>query len=140
MKRVWIIISAMLLAGFAVQAAPKSEVRQAVYTFVQSGDAQNVGALDQVLHPEFRVVFQAKGSNDVSNMAREQFLEMFRQKKFGGDQRSVKIRKIDVQGNLAVVRARFQGRQAVFENTLTLVRGSNGWQVIQDMAYVEFSG
>ena len=52
--------------------------------------------------------------------------------KAGGDQRKVLIRRVESHGDLAVVRVRLEGRNAVCEGSMTLLRDRRGWRVFED--------
>lgn len=74
--------------------------------------------------------------SDVTLLDREAFLGLIADGKAGGDQRKVLIRRVESHGDLAVVRVRLEGRKAVFEGSMTLLRDRKGWRVFQDAVHM----
>lgn len=124
--------------GDTGEPAARKGVRAAVLQFSRFADEQRADRLEALLHPEFRVWAQIKGQPGVMALSREVYLQKIRSKEFGGDARKVRIKTIQVRGDLALVVAESRGAKARFASSYHLVRGERGWQLTNDMAEVTF--
>ena len=142
MKKLILMFMSVLIVGTAAAQKAEKEVKKAVQSFVSAGDAQDADALSAILHPTFRVILnQQMGSTETSTMDRAVYIQMIKEKKFGGDKRSVSFVHVDVSGNNATATAEFKGEKANFYSTLTLVKTSKGkWQIVQDLPNISAVG
>lgn len=137
MRSFAISLAAVTLAGGLASAAVAGEseasaVKDAVTAFAVAGDTQDLAAMTQVLHPEFRVVFVTKGQPGLTVLPRATYLSMLEAGKLGGSPRTVTFGTIDSQDGLAVVHAEMQREGARFHSTLNLAQVDGAWQVVQD--------
>lgn len=132
-KLTTMLLLTLIVSGVSAQKADK-KVRKAVNAFVTSADVQDADALEKVLHPEFRVVLNRQmGSTETSILDRAGYVGLVRDKKIGGDKRTVNFLHVNTHGNNATVIAEFKGQKAVFHSTLLLVKGTDdNWQIVQD--------
>lgn len=131
--------TAIFTACMASNPNPENKaVIEAVNQFVKSADSRNTEGMKSILHDEFRAVINRLFGNDgVSIMTKEVYLQMLADGKIGGDERKVEILSVDVINNNASVKARFTGKEYVFDTYLLLVKQSNNeWKVINDMPYI----
>ncbi len=137
MKFNTIVLSALvglaLISGEKAEAGPKLDpaLLEAVQDFTKGGDARNIGALERVLHADFRVVLSMR-QKPVSSMSRAQYLGLIKAGKIGGKPRSVKILWTQTKGDLGFVSATLKGGAATFDTVYTLVREDGQWRIIQD--------
>lgn len=136
-------LAATLLTGAcqnSLDAAPDA-LLAAVRGFYAAGDAQDATALEAALHPQFRVLaldYPAPGQTGVID--RELYLTLIREKKFGGDPRTVTIDSVRLDGDrLAAVQvtASAQNSGLRFLASMTLVREGETWRVLQDAVQVQ---
>ena len=119
-------------------AAIESGVREAVANFFRAGDEQNSALFQEWTHGNFRVIapdYPAAGT--VSVIDRTSFSDLIEKKKLGGTPRKISFESIAEQGERAATAEVFlEGKELDFRNQITLVRESDGWRVIQDLARV----
>lgn len=127
-----LICLALFGAGEA-EAGPKIEpaLSEVVRDFAKGGDNRDLGALERVLHADFRVVLSMP-KKPVSSMNRAQYLGLIKAGKIGGKPRSVKILWTQTKGDLGFVSATLAGGPATFDTVYTLVRENGRWRIIQD--------
>jgi Putative lumazine-binding len=112
------------------------QVVEAVQQYISAGDLRNVESLDSILHPQFRVVAnQLLGGSDVSIITKDQYLQLVRAGKLGGDNRTVEITSVEIIHNNAAVTAKLTGGTLSFESLYHLIRTNNTWQMVEDLPY-----
>jgi len=118
---------------------PAKAIIEAVEVFAKSADQQNAAKMGKVLHKDFRaLVNRLFGSKDLSVTNKETYLSLLETKKIGGDNRTVVINSINIQGANAYVHATFKGEKLIFNTYLLLVENEDGaWQIINDMPVIE---
>lgn len=111
----------MMTATFLVSssAGAAANPRDAVEAFARAGDSRDLGALERVLHEQYRATVIMSGSVEPSFMSKADYLGLIRAKKIGGDSRRVQILDVDTQGDVAFARVRLTGKQATFESIQT---------------------
>jgi aminopeptidase N len=121
---------------------PAKEIIEVVEAFAKSADQQNSAKMDKVLHKDFRaLVNRLFGSKDLSVTDKKTYLSLLEAKKIGGDNRTVIINSINIQGANAYVHATFKGESLIFNTYLLLVENEDGtWQIVNDMPVIEKVG
>ncbi len=137
MKTIVVMLS-LLFTGSALPDQPGSDldkISDAIHLFVKGADQRDLKKIESVLHPQFRaVVNRLFGSADVTVMNRALYLDLLKQEKIGGDDRTIKIKSIDLEGNNAVVKATFLGKETRFDTYIQLVKDTEGkWWLVSDM-------
>lgn len=129
----------LMLFAFTQMDTDKDQITTAVKAFVKSADQQDVDAMDKVMHKEYRTLAnQLFGATELSVINKSAYLDMMKAGKLGGDSRKVKIEEIQVIGKNAVVKAKLQGKQLIFETFIQLVKDAEGeWKVISDLPKIE---
>jgi len=111
----------------------------AVEHFVENVDQRDIKGVDAVLHSNFRaIVNRLFGSEEVAIMDKSLYLDLLKQGKIGGDKREVIIESIHFEGNNALVKATFDGKELGFHTFIQLVQETSGdWKIISDMPNIE---
>jgi len=115
----------------------KEEVKNVITQFVQAADQQDADQVASILHEDFRVVMnQLFGSNEVSTMSKSVYVQLIRDKKMGGDKRTIDFVSVDVVNHNASVKVLLKGKTMVFESLLHLIKTADGkWQLINDLPF-----
>lgn len=115
----------------------KEEVKKTITQFVQAADIQDADQVATMLHEDFRVVMnQLFGSTDVSFMNKSVYVQLIRDKKMGGDKRTIDFVSVDVVNQNASVKVLLKGKTMVFESLLHLIKTADGkWQLINDLPF-----
>jgi len=118
---------------------PANAIIEIVEAFAKSADQQNTAKMGKILHKDFRALINRLfGSEDLSVTNKETYLSLLESKKIGGDNRTVIINSINIQGANAYVHATFKGEKLIFNTYLLLVEREDGvWQIISDMPVIE---
>jgi hypothetical protein len=103
---------------------------------VEAGDSRNAVQLHNVLHANFRAVFnQLLGSNEVKIVSKELYLQLLAEGKLGGDTRNLEILSVDIVENNATVKVKLTGKTLTFQSFYQLIKVDGNWQLIQDLPY-----
>ncbi|MEM6696989.1 MAG: nuclear transport factor 2 family protein [Bacteroidota bacterium] len=143
MKSLFLIMSVFFASNSNLDTVEKdadmNAVIEAVEQFVESADQRNVEQMDVIMHSNFRaIVNRLFGSEEVSIMDKALYLDLLKQGKIGGDDRTITIESIHFEGNNALVKASFEGKELVFHTFMQLVRETSGdWKIISDMPNIE---
>lgn len=142
MEKMMIVCSILLfgcLIGTAQDAKDLAKIEALVQNFSSAGDRQDAPELDKILHPQFRaVVHRLFDSPELSLMDKALYLQLMKDKKIGGDQRAAYVLQTDLEGNIAHVKAVFEGKTLRFTTFISLVKLENGeWQIVDDMPKIE---
>jgi hypothetical protein len=134
-----LLITMTQIMGCAQSSEDLTKISEAVNTFAMAADQQNADRLDKILHPQYRaVVHRLFGGTDVSLMDKALYLQLIRDKKIGGDKRTVHLIDVDVVNNIATVKALFQGKELKFTTFVSLLKLPDGtWQIVGDMPNIE---
>lgn len=115
----------------------KEAVKEAITQFVQAADHQDADQVASILHDDFRVVMnQLFGSNEVNFMNKIVYVQLIRDKKMGGDKRTIDFVSVDVVNQNASVKVLLKGKTMVFESLLHLIKTADGkWKLINDLPF-----
>ncbi len=136
MKRLFIcgLFTVLFAQLGSAQQSEEKAITQLIQTFAQAGDQNDADKLAACLDDNFRVVMNRLfGSETVSIMPKEVYVEKIRSKEFGGDQRKVQVEKIVLNGNTASAKVTLTGDKATFVTLLNLVQDGDGqWLIVSD--------
>jgi Putative lumazine-binding len=123
--------------GAAQSAIGAPQARQAAATqvieaFARAADRRDVAALEQVLHPAFRVMFTLDPGKAPTQLDRAQFLGMVREGKIGGADRQVVVSGVATADRFASASARMEHKDASFEGVYALVEQDGRWWLLQE--------
>ncbi len=131
--------------GAAQSANGAPQARQAAATqvieaFARAADRRDVPALEQVLHPSFRVMFTLDATKPPTQLDRAQFLGMVRDGKIGGADRQVVVSGFATTDHFASASARMQHKEASFEGVYALVEQDGRWWLLQEAVAMKKTG
>ena len=121
------------------QSEDTKAIKATIAAFAKAGDQNKVDVLAEYLDDNYRVVMNRLfGSKEVSTMSKAIYLEKIRTKEFGGDQRSLTIKKLVINGSTASAQVTFKGQKLTFVSVITLVKDGTGkWKLVSDMPIVK---
>jgi hypothetical protein len=127
----------MITSTIPTNTQEEKVVIEAIQGFIQGADERDQSRLEQVLHPEFRVVAnRLMGSNTLRIIDRSLYLQLIKEGKLGGDQRTVEIGYVHIVENNATARVKIKGKALTFQSLYHLVKTETGtWQLIEDLPY-----
>ena len=112
----------------------KEKKDQKLQSYIQNIDQQNSDAVSNFLDEQFRVVVPNFNNSDSAMvLTREQYLNMIKKKKIGGAQRSIEIRFIEHERNMAVAALITKNANMTMRTYLNLLKKNNNWLVVNDM-------
>lgn len=136
------LMLALIMLGGIVQTANAQEdldaITRAIEKFATAGDHQDETVMAEVLHPQYRVVWNDPGKGTLTVLDRDTYLDLIRSKKIGGDKRTVQIESIElINGDNALIKTSLKGEKADFQSLLSLVKNEDGdWFLIQDQVFM----
>ena len=113
-------------------------ISKTIFAFAKAGDENNADELANYLDENYRIVLnQLFGSETVSIMDRQTYLDKIRSKEFGGDKREVIIESITLNGNTAYVKVIMKGKMMTTISLIGLVKNKDGiWKLISDIPVI----
>lgn len=138
MKQLLILILLSTMTHLeTVAQKEKEDVKKAVISFVEAADAQNAEKVAEVLDEKFRLILnQLFGSSEVTAMDKPTYLQLIKDKKLGGDKRSVEFVSMEIVNQNASVRVKLKGSTLAFESFIQLIKTPEGkWKLINDLPY-----
>jgi len=101
-------VAALFLTACSNQNSNNKFIEKAVHSYVAAGDNQNIDALEEILHPEYRALAnRVFDSEELQVLSRDIYLKLMIDGAIGGDQRKVKISETEIVGHNAYVHATF---------------------------------
>ncbi len=116
----------------AQQEPPLSGARSVIEAFVAAADRRDVAALDGLLDPHYRVVFNQAAGTPTTVMGREQYLQMLQEGKLGGKPRALTVTAIVGAEGFAGAVAKSQHDSARFHGVYSLVQRGPRWWLLQE--------
>ncbi len=128
-----LILSVNTFASEDMQA-----ITTTIFAFAEAGDENNADELANYLDENYRIVMnQLFGSETVSIMDRQTYLDKIKSKEFGGDKREVIIESITLNGNTAYVKVIMKGKMMSTISLIGLVKNKDGiWKLISDILVI----
>jgi hypothetical protein len=105
---------------------------QLIKAFAQAADRREVPALEALLHPGFRVVFTTAPNAPPVILDRAQFMQMVRDGKIGGADRSVTVSNVGLVEGYASATASMAHAKASFQGAYALIERNGQWQLLQE--------
>jgi len=114
------------------------KIQNAIRQWAQAADAQNADAAAIHLDTHYRIVMnRLMGSPDVRTVDKETYLQMLRDKKLGGDARTLKFKRIKVVGSTASVELEMTGKKLHFQSLIQLIQDAEGnWKLVSDVPQI----
>jgi Putative lumazine-binding len=104
---------------------------QLIKAFARAADRREVPALEALLHPGFRVVFTTPNAPPAI-LDRAQFMQMVRDGKIGGADRSVTVSNVGLVEGYASATASMAHTKASFQGAYALIERNGQWQLLQE--------
>lgn len=127
----------LTITGIA-NGSEKENVKKAVTDFANAADNSDVVALDEILDDNFRLVMnRLMGSEQVSVITKDVYLDMIKEGKLGGVKRTRQIHHVDITENNAVAKVSLLNDKMIINSYLLLVKDKNGkWKIVNDLPSV----
>jgi len=113
-------------------------IKKAIEDFVRGGDNNDAVLLEKVLHPKFQNIqdgyFAEKG---IYVFSKEQYIELVRNKTFGGSPRTIRYERIEQVGNIAFAKVELESVYLKFTSAITCICVDGIWQVISNTPKIE---
>ncbi|WP_339709845.1 nuclear transport factor 2 family protein [uncultured Kriegella sp.] len=140
MKKLTVVIAIVLfsvLKSYA-QSPDKLGITKTIHAFAKAGDTNDVTELAKYLDDNYRIVSNRLfGSTEVSVMPKHIYLEKIKSKEYGGDNRTVTIEEIALNGNTASAKVVFKGTKLMFTSLIILIKNEEGiWKLVSETPMV----
>ncbi len=140
MKAVKILLVLFLMLSFVTLAENnplqenKSNIEQAVTTFVKSVDNRKVDDLSNTLLSDGSIIIVNTLTKKVDNYSGKQFIDLVKNGQKGGWVRNVSVNSVDTDGNTAVVKVDITDARLKQSGYFTLVKDNGTWKVASEVA------
>lgn len=109
------------------------QIKTAIEAFVKAGDNHDTAVLGNVLHSGFQNIqdgFFDEGGIFV--FSKEDYIELIRTGKFGGNPRSIDYHSIEQSGNIAIAQVRLESQYLIFHSLILCVCDKGHWKIISN--------
>lgn len=118
----------------AVSNHPNMEhIKNTIQSFIKGGDNTDINLLEKVIHPNFQNIqdgfFTEKG---IYIFNKEEYIELVRNKTFGGKPRTIVYDTVEQMGNIAIAKVVLESEYVIFNSTIICVCDGENWQVINN--------
>lgn len=131
----------MALASIRSQASSTEEkdIRQTLINSAKAADQSDVDKLSTFLDDNYRIVMNRLfGSEEVMVVDKTTYLSKIESKEWGGDNRKVDIKSIQLNGNTAQANVHFVGEKMSFNTLISLIKDKNGdWKLVSELPTIK---
>ena len=120
-------------AGKNLNAPGAQAVKKAVQDYTRAVSKLDYALLEKTLHGEFRTHATFGDSGKFMLLNKEQYIGAMKAGKVGGKPMNVKFQELELDGNIASVRADLTSSVLRLESHYSLVKTAEGWRVTQTL-------
>ncbi|MFN7119250.1 MAG: nuclear transport factor 2 family protein [Saprospiraceae bacterium] len=134
-----LLFSSALTSSANLDKQDQEKIVTVVTQFAKYADTQDATAMSAILDDQYRAYLnRLMGSNQVNTLDKTTYLQLLKDKKIGGEERTVTIATVDVNGNNAFVKVKMEGKKMTFVSYLLLAKSEGGdWKIVADMPAIE---
>ncbi|MDX1941117.1 MAG: nuclear transport factor 2 family protein [Saprospiraceae bacterium] len=134
-----LLFSSTLISLTNISKQDKEKITTVVTQFAKYADTQDATAMGTILDDQYRAYLnRLMGSNAVSTIDKATYLQLLTDKKIGGEERTVAISSLDINGNNAFVKVSMKGQKLAFVSYLLLAKTESGeWKIVADMPAIK---
>ena len=140
-KLLFIVLLSLGIANSNAQNKSKMEnqkIEAMIRQYTAAVDAQNVPEAEKFMDNYFRVVLTNFNNSGVTTiLSREQYTDMMRAGKVGGNKRQLTFLLADIHQPVAIVKVKLEGEKNVFTNYFSLVKTNDLWLIAQDIPQIQ---
>lgn len=108
------------------------EVKRVAQTFFEAADNHQLSTLDDILHPEFRLVV-TRPDMGPQTLDKREFMALMMTRIIGGKPRVIEDIATRVSGDRALTHVKLEGPYANFDAMQTFVREGEKWSLIHSL-------
>lgn len=113
------------------------QIKKAIETFVKAGDDRNTEMLEDILHADFQNIqdgfFDKEG---IFIFSKNDYIELIRERKFGGSPRSISFQSIKQTGNITIVKVTLESQYLIFNSLIMCVKSNGHWKIINNTPFI----
>ncbi len=139
LKQILTVCITLIMFSCNAQNNENESINNVLIEFSKSSDQNNVKKLENYLDENYRIILnRAFGSEMVSIVSKESYLEKIESKEWGGDKREVKIENLQINGTTANAKVTFTGKKSTIISFITLVKNKdNEWKIVSDVPTIK---
>ena len=136
------VSACLLLAACTVTPASSStdggtdpsqeDLKHVVQSFFTAADNHHLSTLDEILHPEFRLVV-TRPDMGPQTLDKQEFMALMMTRIIGGKPRQIEDIVTRVSGDRALTHVKLEGPYAKFDAMQTFVREGDKWSLIHSL-------
>ncbi|WP_303316053.1 nuclear transport factor 2 family protein [Flavivirga abyssicola] len=114
------------------------KIKTTIIAFVKAGDQNDHETLATYLDDDYRLIINRLfGASTVNIMSKSVYLEKIKSKELGGDNRTLTIHEILLNGTTAMAKVTLKGKKMTFVSLITLLMDeSRNWKLINDVPFI----
>lgn len=115
----------------------ETAIRSTIGTYIKCISERNINGLNELLNPHFRVTQVMPDTFETVNLTRAQYLQLFADKKAGGDEYTIENLLIEHIGPTATASYTLSGKETQMHVFLQLTQSSaHTWKILGNMPMV----
>lgn len=122
------------MALSSMAQSDRDEIMDVIYQYMDATEHNKVAVIDEIFHDDFRVM--AHTVDGLRVLDKSTYLNLLREKKIGGNARSLDIKSIEMQSNTASAQIDLVGDKTVFHDRLQLIQSEGGWKIVHNLTEV----
>lgn len=113
-------------------------IKSALQSFISGGDNTDISLLEKVIHPQFQNIQDGFfGKKGIYVFDKTEYINLVRNKTFGGKPRTINFISIEEQENIAIAKLELESSNLKFFSTIICVCVDGDWQIINNTVRVE---
>ncbi|HOY12109.1 MAG TPA: nuclear transport factor 2 family protein [Saprospiraceae bacterium] len=113
-------------------------IKSALQSFILGGDNTDIALLEKVIHPQFQNIQDGFfGKKGIYVFDKTDYINLVRNKTFGGKPRTINFISIEEQENIAIAKLELESLDLKFCSTIICVCEDGHWQIINNTVRVE---
>ncbi len=130
----FLILSFSTFAANNPYKEDKSDIEQAVTTFVKSIDNRKADDLSKTLLSNSSIIIVNSITNKIDNYTGQQMIDLVKNGQQGGWTRNVTVNSVDTDGNTAMAKVDITDSRLKQSGFFTLVKDNGVWKVASEVA------
>lgn len=130
----FLILSFSTFAANNPYKEDKSDIEQAVTTFVKSIDNRKADDLSKTLLSNSSIIIVNSITNKIDNYTGQQMIDLVKNGQQGGWSRNVTVNSVDTDGNTAMAKVDITDSRLKQSGFFTLVKDNGVWKVAGEVA------
>ena len=116
-----------------ISSAQNSEIKDIIAKFVRAGDSRSIKIFEKILHQQYRIIISS--AKETKIIHRNDYLDLIKNKKIGGEKRTFKIESLNMSENTASAIVIIESSKSIFRDHLQFIKDRYQWRLINNITH-----